>query len=283
MQKNILITGTSTGLGISMAIDAAKAGYKVYASMRNLEKKASLEAAAKQADVSLEIIQLDVQDAVSIHTAVDKIIATDGSIDVLINNAGAGFARSTEQATEEDIQWVMDVNFMGVVRCTKAVMPYMRKRRAGHIITISSVGGLVGQPFNEIYCGAKFAVEGYIESLATYVTPSFGINFTSVEPGGIKTEFANNVMSHIGETGGMLEDEYLPILQKYIGKSQVRSNIAYQTPEEVSAVVMNCMTSQNPPIRVRTSEWAENLCRLKTELDPDGKKQQKEVIDNFLA
>lgn len=283
MQKNILITGTSTGLGISMAIDAAKAGYKVYASMRNLEKKAALETAARQADVSLEILQLDVQDTASINTAVDKIIAADGYIDVLLNNAGAGFVRSTEQATEEDIQWVMDVNFMGVVRCTKAVLPHMRKRRAGHIITISSVGGLVGQPFNEIYCGTKFAVEGYIESLATYVTPSFGINFTSVEPGGIKTEFANNVMSHVGQTGGMLEDEYLPILQKYIGNSQARGDIAYQTSDEVSAVVMNCIASENPPIRVRTSEWAETLCRLKTELDPDGKKQQKEVFDNFLA
>jgi NAD(P)-dependent dehydrogenase (short-subunit alcohol dehydrogenase family) len=82
----------------------------------------------------------------------------------------------------------------------------------GHVLNISSVGGLVGQPFNEIYCAAKFAVEGYTEAMASYITPSFGINFTCVEPGGINTEFAPNVLKHVSKTGGMLEDEYLPIL-----------------------------------------------------------------------
>jgi NAD(P)-dependent dehydrogenase (short-subunit alcohol dehydrogenase family) len=217
MSKIILVTGTSSGLGVSIAVQAARAGHTVYATMRNIEKRAALDAAAREAGVSLNLLTLDVQDTVSVNAAVDTVIAERGRVDVLINNAGAGFVRSTEQASEEDIQWVMDVNFMGVMRCTKAVMPHMRKQRAGHILTISSVGGLVGQPFNEIYCAAKFAVEGYMEAMASYITPSFGINFTSVEPGGISTEFAPNVLKHVAQTGGMLEDEYLPILQKYIG------------------------------------------------------------------
>lgn len=285
MTTTILITGTSTGLGISIAVQAAQAGHKVYATMRNLDKRGALDAAAAAAGVSLEVLTLDVQDMTTITAAVDTIIANDGRIDVLINNAGAGFVRSTEQASMEDIQWVMDINFTGVVRCTKAVIPHMRKQRAGHVIAVSSVGGLVGQPFNEIYCGAKFAVEGYMEALASYVTPNFGINFTTVEPGGISSDFAANILSHVEQTGGMLDDEYLPILQKYVGGAQNRQagSDIYQTPDEVAAVVMECMNAQEPPIRTRTSKWGEAFTRFKTGLDPDGKKAQAMVIKELLS
>ena len=285
MSKTILITGTSTGLGVSLAVQAAQAGDIVYATMRNLAKRETLDAAAKEAGVSLNVLPLDVQDMDTITAAVDQVIADHGRIDVLINNAGAGYVRSTEQATLEDIDWVMDVNFMGVVRCTKAVIGHMRQARSGHVVTVSSVGGLVGQPFNEIYCGAKFGVEGYMEAMASYITPSFGINFTTVEPGGIKSEFAASVLKQVGETGGMLEDEYLPILQRYVGGSQDRQSgetDIYQTADEVAAVVMDCIASDSPPIRKRTSKWGEDFCALKTDLDPDGKKLQAQVIEQFL-
>lgn len=285
MSKVILITGTSTGLGISIAVQAAQAGHTVYATMRNIGKRAALDAAANAAGVSLHVLSLDVQDTASVTAAIEQVVQEQGRIDVLINNAGAGYVRSTEQATEAEIQWVMDVNFMGVMRCTKAAMPHMRKQRSGHIVTISSVGGLVGQPFNEIYCAAKFAVEGYMESMASYITPSFGINFTTVEPGGISTEFAPNVLKHVTETGGMLEDEYLPILQKYIGGASTRQagSDIYQTPEQVAAVVMTCVEAAEPPIRTRTSPWSEDFTSLKTGLDPDGKKLQAKVIAQFLS
>lgn len=285
MSKVTLITGTSTGLGISIAVQAAQAGHKVYATMRNLNKRDALDKAAADAGVSLEVLSLDVQKTETITAAVDTIIKKEGRIDVLINNAGAGYVRSTEQASEEDVQWVMDVNFLGVVRCTKAVMPHMRKQRSGHVLTVSSIGGLVGQPFNEIYCAAKFAVEGFTESLATYITPNFGIHFTAVEPGGIASDFAANVMKHVGETGGMLEDEYLPILQKYIGNAQNRQDGSdiYQTADEVAAIVMQCVAAEEPPIRRRTSKWGEELASLKTDLDPDGKKQRDRVIEQFLS
>lgn len=285
MSKTILITGTSSGLGVSIAVQAALAGHKVYATMRNLDKRGTLDAAAREAGVALNVLPLDVQDSASVEAAVGNVIETAGQVDVLINNAGAGYVRSTEQATEDDINWVMDVNFMGVVRCTKAVIGHMRERRSGHIVTISSVGGLVGQPFNEIYCGAKFGVEGYLEAMASYITPNFGINFTLVEPGGIASEFAANVMKQVEETGGMLDDEYLPILQKYVGGAQTRAagSDIYQTSNEVAAVVMDCVEAENPPIRRRTSKWGEDFCHLKTGLDPDGKKLQRQVIAQFLS
>lgn len=285
MSKITLITGTSTGLGISIAVQAAEAGHKVYATMRNVSKRGALDEAATKAGVMLEVLPLDVQKTETINAAVETIIKKEGRIDVLINNAGAGYVRSTEQASEEDIEWVMDVNFLGVARCTKAVMPYMRKQRSGHVLTVSSVGGLVGQPFNEIYCAAKFAVEGFTESLATYVTPNFGIHFTAVEPGGITSEFAANVLKHVGETGGMLEDEYLPILQKYIGGSENRQGGSdiYQSADEVAAVIMECVAADQPPIRCRTSKWAEEFTSLKTGLDPDGTKQRDRVFAQFLS
>jgi NAD(P)-dependent dehydrogenase (short-subunit alcohol dehydrogenase family) len=283
MPKVILITGTSTGLGVATAVQAAQAGHTVYATMRNTQKRGTLDAATQVAGVSLNVLQLDVQDTGSVNAAVDTVIAEQGRIDVLINNAGMGYVRSLEQAEESDIQKILDINYTGVTRCIKAVMPHMRKARAGHVINISSVGGLVGQPFNEIYCGAKFAVEGLTEAMASYITPAFGIHFTAVEPGGIASEFANTVLKQVEQTGGMLEDEYLPILQKYIAGSQNRQETGiYQTADEVAAIVMKVVGSEQPPVRTRTSEWSEDFSKLKTGLDPDGLKQQSLVAEQFL-
>jgi NAD(P)-dependent dehydrogenase (short-subunit alcohol dehydrogenase family) len=282
MTKVVLVTGTSTGLGLGIAILAAQRGHVVYATMRDLRKTGPLQDSAMALGVKVNILHMDVQDSASVNAAVATVIAAEGRIDVLINNAGAGFVRTTEQATEADVQWIMDVNFMGVMRATKAVLPHMRAARSGRVINISSVGGLVGQPFNEIYCAAKFAVEGYTESLACYVTPHFGVHFTAVEPGGIKSEFAASAFRHLTETGGMLQDEYLPILQTYIAGFQQRGTSTSQTSDEVAKVVLDVMEMPDPPVRVRTSEWAEEFCKLKTGMDPDGKQQRQMVFDRFL-
>jgi len=284
MSKIILVTGTSMGLGISIAVQAAKAGHIVYATMRNLAKREELDLAAKTAGVVVNVMALDVQSPETIAAAVEQIIQEHGRIDTLVNNAGSGFVRNIEQAGDAEIQQVMDVNFMGVVRCTRAVLPQMRAKKSGHVINISSVGGLVGQPFNEIYCGAKFAVEGFTEALASYVTPGFGINFTTIEPGGIATEFSSNVLKQVAETGGMLDDDYLPLLQKYVGGSQNRQDGSdiYQTADQVAEIVMKVIDAENPPLRTRTSAWSEEFTKLKTGLDPDGQKQRDLVVESFL-
>ena len=193
MKQNILITGTSTGVGLESAVLFARNGYKVYATMRDLTKSGALEEQILAENLDIEILELDVTKTQTIEAAVNAIIEKDAKIDILLNNGGAGFAKTTEQATEKEIEWVTNVNYYGVVRCTKVVLPYMRKQKSGKIISISSVGGLVGQPFNELYCGAKFAVEGFIESLATYVS-EFNIKFSLIEPGGIATEFFNSAV-----------------------------------------------------------------------------------------
>ncbi len=285
-KKVAVVTGTSTGLGLHVAVLLAKQGITTIATMRNLDKQDALleEAAAQQ--VSIRVKQLDVQDSQSVERCFAEILSEEGAIDLLINNAGAGFVRTTEQATEADMEWVMDVNFKGVVRCIKAVLPHMRERRTGHIINITSVGGLVGQPFNEFYCAAKFAVEGYTEALASYVQPAFNVKFSMIEPGGIATEFVSNVMGKVQTTGGIPDDAYKPVLDLYMGGIRARAAMgetrSYQTPQEVAAVVLDCVNRENPPLRMRTSAWAEKFTEFKTAADPDGGKQQAMVVSTFL-
>ncbi len=285
-KKVAVVTGTSTGLGLHVAVMLAKQGFTTIATMRNLDKQdALLEEAAVQ-QVSIRVKQLDVQDSLSVERCFAEILSEEGAIDLLINNAGAGFVRTTEQATEADMEWVMDVNFKGVVRCIKAVLPHMRERRTGHIINITSVGGLVGQPFNEFYCAAKFAVEGYTEALASYVQPAFNVKFSMIEPGGIATEFVSNVMGKVQTSGGIPDDAYKPVLDLYMGGIRARAAMgetrSYQTPQEVAAVVLDCVNRENPPLRMRTSAWAEKFTEFKTAADPDGSKQQAMVVSTFL-
>ncbi len=287
MKKNILITGTSTGVGYESAILLARNGYKVYATMRNLGKANNLKQAIEQENLDIEILQLDVTQNDSIQQAVQTVIDKDGKIDILLNNAGAGFAKTIEQASQEEIDWVTDVNYTGVIRTTKAVLPYMRKERAGHIINVTSVGGLVGQPFNELYCGAKFAVEGFTEALATYVSEPFNIQLTLVEPGGIATEFLNNAVAKtVSKEGEFASGEYAPIFQKYMEGIQNRSGSEevspYQTGKEVAEVILQVAQSENPPLRIRTSAWAENFTKLKTQADPDGSGIVDQVKRDYL-
>jgi NAD(P)-dependent dehydrogenase (short-subunit alcohol dehydrogenase family) len=283
MQKQIaLITGTSTGLGLALSEQLAKASWKVYATMRNIEKGTAIVDLQK-AGLDIELLSLDVQSQQSVDDVVKTIIDQEGQIDLLINNAGIGFIKTTEQVTEEEYKNVFDINTFGQIRCTKAVLPYMREKKQGRIVSISSVGGLVGQPLNEIYCASKFALEGYYESLATYVTPYFGVEFMIVEPGGISSEFANNVLSKLENEGGFPKGEYEQVLHDYLGSRTHRTEGVFQTSSEVAEVVLAQLNASELPLRVRTSPWGEDLCRYKTEADPTGLLQTKAVVTSMLG
>ncbi|MBU3027631.1 SDR family oxidoreductase [Zobellia galactanivorans] len=286
MKRVVLITGTSSGVGFESSLLFAEKGYKVYASMRNLKKADRLKEKIEEGNLDVDILELDVTKVDSIKAAVDTIIGKEGRIDVLINNAGAGFAKAVEQASEEEIRWVTEVNYLGTVFCTQAVLPHMRKQRSGQIINLSSVGGLVGQPFNELYCAAKFAVEGFAEGLAAYVTDAFNIKISNVEPGGISTEFMNSAVEKTAVDGKLASGEYLPIFERYLAGNQQRAaesvEQVYQTGREVAEVVLDVAENENPPMRIRTSEWAQNLCELKTKADPDGTKLVDQIKRSFL-
>ncbi len=287
MNKKIaVITGTSSGLGLELALLLAKHDYYVYATMRNLDKQDVLLNRAKSESIidNIEVVQLDVTNDTSIAKCFNKIIEKSGQVNLLVNNAGAGFIRSVEQSTLDEINWVNETNYMSVVKCVKAVIPQMRQQQSGHIINISSVGGLIGQPFNELYCGAKFAVEGFTEAMASYMTKGFNINFTLIEPGGIRSEFVKSALNNIEVTGGIYDDEYKSLLNSYIGNAATRVDAsAYQTPAEVAKIILEqAINPQVIPLRIRTSEWSENLCKIKTSNDPDGLKLRKYVETKFI-
>jgi NAD(P)-dependent dehydrogenase (short-subunit alcohol dehydrogenase family) len=179
------ITGASTGFGRLLAEDVLKSGGKVIATARNRSQIADLE---QQFPKNAKALALDVTDAGQIDSAVTQAFAQFGQVDVLVNNAGYGLAGSIEEATEEEFRPVFETNVFGLIRVTRAFLPYLRKQRSGHILNLSSIGGLIGLPGWGYYHASKFAVEGFSEALAAELAP-LGIHVTVIEPGPFRTDF----------------------------------------------------------------------------------------------
>ena len=263
----LLVTGSSSGIGLSSAVLAARSGYRVVATMRDLGKDGPLRAAATEAGVDLDIRALDVTSADSIASCVEGVLADHGRLDALVNNAGAGYLGTVELSPLDDIRQVMEVNFFGVVAMTKAAMPHLRAA-GGRLITVSSVGGAVGQPFNEAYCAAKFAVEGFLESLAP-VASAVGVTVAVIEPGPVATEFVNNVSVDVGALFASA-GPYEPALQSYINRVMSQfSGENLQTPEQVAELVVEALTAESPSFRIQTSPWAVEFVSTKLN-DLDG-------------
>lgn len=265
MEKIIAITGASSGIGLATALRFIEAGWIVYAGTRHVERDQN-----KYADqLNLHFIEMEVTKQESLERAFDVIKRQHGYLDVLFCNAGFGLLRSLSQANFEEIQSVFDTNVYGVMHTIRAGLPLLRKANAGHLIATTSVGGLVGQPMNEIYCASKFAVEGLLESLATYYKPTFNIDVTLLEPGAIATEFNKSVFAHIESTGGLPDDEYKPIYDTLIENFSKR-NSTPQTSESVAEVVYELVNMEIKPLRMRTSDAAEAFVRYKVVKDPTG-------------
>ena len=265
MHKIICITGASTGIGLATALTFAKNDWIVYAGTRNVERDQTLYADQS----NLNFVEMDVTQPDTLQRVIDTIENEHGRLDVLFCNAGFGYLRSLAQAPMEDIHKVFDTNVYGVMQTIKTALPLMRKTGYGHIVATSSVGGLVGQPMNEIYCASKFALEGLIESLATYYKPFFNIDVTLLEPGAIATEFNKTVMNHVTSTGGILEDEYKEIINAYTS-TFLKRNVEPQTADSVAQVMWDLVHMETKPVRIRTSQRAEDFTSLKVSTDPTG-------------
>ncbi len=259
--KTALITGTSTGIGLSTAIIMAKAGFAVTATMRDTAKADALMERAMSEGLSLEVHALDVTDAASIKQSVDTILKKHGRLDVLVNNAGAGHVGTTEQVSMEELQRVMDVNFYGVWRTTQTVLPAMREARSGRIISISSIGGIIGQPFNDAYCAAKFALEGMMESL-TPVVAHFGIGVSVIEPGPVRTAFVENV-GGMGNMANPTSNPYRIPLEAYLRVVNASFGQAGQTGDDIAGVILEAATAETPHFRYQTSEMVQSRLAMK--------------------
>ena len=193
--KIAVITGSSSGIGLLTTIEMAKAGYQVVATMRDLGRRSHLdEAMPPELKNKVDVRRLDVTEFDSIPGVVNAIVHDHGRIDVLVNNAGFAVGGFAEDVRLEELRKQLETNFFGHVAMTKAVLPVMRSQRSGHVIMVSSILGVIGQPVASSYCASKFALEGWTEA-ARIEMGSLGVKLVLVEPGAFKTDiWTRNVM-----------------------------------------------------------------------------------------
>ncbi|MFJ3394835.1 SDR family oxidoreductase [Leifsonia aquatica] len=260
-----LVTGTSTGIGLETAVALARGGWDVVTTVRDVSRADRLRDAATAAGVSLDIRALDVTDGAASTALVEQVAAERGRLDALVNNAGAAALGTAETMGIDRVRAAMEVNFFGVVQLTQAALPALRAS-GGRVVTVSSVGGIIGQPFNDAYCAAKFAVEGFMESLHP-VAAAQGVAVIVVEPGAVASEFVANATE--GRDAALADaGPYAPQLAAYLERT-AGAFAAAQQPAEVAAVIERVLTEAEPPFRVQTSDAARAFVGIKL-ADLDG-------------
>ena len=262
----VVITGASAGIGLSAARQFAAAGDRVVAGVRHIGRADAVRAAAAEHGVEIDVVEMDVCDDDSVAGAIGEIEGRHGQIDVLVANAGVGSLGTLEELELDDFRAAMEVNFYGVARATKAVLPSMRSRRAGRIIAVTSVGGAMGQPFTDAYCAAKFAVEGLFESLRP-VMARFDVHVSIVEPGPVASDFHDKSStprrSHCAEG-----DPYAALRARHA--CVMAAGAARRQPvEEAARVILDVAAALRPRLRYQTSRFTERLVGFKL-ADLDG-------------
>ncbi len=237
--RTIVITGASSGIGKATARLFADKGWNVVATMRNPAAEKDLRETAK-----LKLAALDVQDPASPRAAVAAAIDAFGRIDVWLNNAGYGAFGPVEAGTREQIQRQFDVNFFGLIACVQAIAPHFRANKAGVLINVSTIGGLMTIPSYGVYNASKFAVEGLSEGL-WYELGTFGVKVKLIEPGAIKTEFGGRSMD-------AWDLSTLPDYADFMAKVKAaRANYVKNSsaPELVAGVIYEAATDPSDTLR----------------------------------
>lgn len=259
-----VITGASSGIGLATTRALASAGWHVVATARNPGRAEALNAvAAELSDV--EVRRLDVTDDASVTACIDSVLADLGQIDLLVNNAGAGHRGTLEQLSLAEIKDSLDLNFLGVVRVTKAILPTMRAARSGHIITVTSTNGVIALPFSDAYNAGKFAVEGLMESLAA-VMREFGVRVSVLEPGPVQTAFFTSVGGHVDDIAA--NDPYGELINRFNSRISALG-AAGQPASEVADVICQIAADPAPALRHQSSDQARGLVGQKL-VDPTG-------------
>jgi NAD(P)-dependent dehydrogenase (short-subunit alcohol dehydrogenase family) len=252
--KTALVTGASSGIGEATAERLAIAGYKVYGTSRR---------AANARRRSFELLPLDVTSDDSVEAAVREVLRAEGRIDLLVNNAGFGIApAAAEESSMEQARSIFETNFFGIVRMTRAVVPHMRRQRAGRIINISSVLGFLPMPYAALYAATKHAVEGYSESL-DHELRTRGIRVSVIEPAYTKTQFGANFV----EPDSKL-DEYREI-RASLGRTLTEVMAAADDPGVVADAVLKAASAARPKLRYTAGGLAGRL-RLLRRFAPAG-------------
>lgn len=237
--KVLLITGVSSGFGRALAQEALAVGHKVIGTVRSAQAQHDFESLSANAAFGRV---LDVTDFESIDRVVAEIEASVGPIDVLINNAGYGHEGTLEESPLSEMRRQFDVNVFGAVALMKAVLPFMRKRRRGHILNITSMGGYITMPGIAYYCGSKFALEGISEALGKEVRP-FGIAVTAVAPGSFRTDWAGRSMARTPRSISDYDDIFDPIRKTREEKSGKQPG----DPVKAARAMLSAIAADRPP------------------------------------
>lgn len=240
MQKTWIITGSARGLGRAVLTAVLESGDYVLATARDVAQLADLKALYGD---RLEPFALDVTDEARTAEAATAAIAAFGRIDVLVNNAGYGHFEAFEQKSPTDFRAEVETNLFGVVNMTRAVLPFMRENRAGHILNVSSVGGRVGTPGLAAYQAAKWAVGGFTEVLRGEVAP-LGIRIVSLEPGGMRTDWAETA-GH-ADAGAVLPD-YAETVGATLARIRAYAGNEVGDPARIAQVILALSRREEVP------------------------------------
>jgi NAD(P)-dependent dehydrogenase (short-subunit alcohol dehydrogenase family) len=242
----VLVTGASAGIGLATAGRLAAAGWTVVgASRRGTGKPPAWNG-----------IVMDVDDDESVERGIAAVISEHGHIDALVAGAGWGLAGAVEQTPISDARAQLETNFFGAVRTVKAVLGPMRRKGGGRIVLVSSLGGVIGLPFQAYYSASKFAMEGYGEALAYEVAP-FGIHVTLVQPGNIRTDFTKSRRDvEVVLADGDATDPYAHAVSKAVGLME-RDEAGGAPPEAVAATIQRVLEARRPPRRVSVGKLGE--------------------------
>ena len=245
-----VVTGSSSGIGFETSLLLAKNGFFTYATMRNLDKSNKIIDLKLKEKLPLEVLELDVTDDKSVKEAIEKIANEQGTVDVLVNNAGYALVGPLEELSIQEFKEQFETNVFGAIRVTQAVLPIMRKQRHGTIVNISSIAGRIGFPLTSAYVSSKFALEGLSESMA-YEIDQFGTKVVLIEPGVIKTNFDHNLK--LGKKVSTTNDRnspYADITEKRIAGFKPRFENGLPAIE-VAKVILKAITSKNVPSESR--------------------------------
>ena len=240
-KKVWFITGAGRGMGIEFAKAALATGYQVVATGRNTKRLAEVLGD----DENLLIVKLDITDPTDAVAAVKSAVDRFGRIDVVVNNAGNFYGGFFEELTPQQIERQINTNLIGPMNVTRAVLPLMRKNRSGHIISISSLAGLVGFEYNAAYCASKFGLEGFMESLHQDVAP-YGIKTTIVEPGFFRTEFLEPESTFLAEPS---IDDYAERNAQYHAFWKDKNGKQEGDPVKLAKALITIVNQEEPPSR----------------------------------
>lgn len=257
------VTGASRGLGRAFTEAALDTGDQVVATARRPEALDALR--ARHVD-RLTVLPLDVTDRDAVRATVARAIAAYGHLDVVVNNAGRGLVGAVEEVTEDDVRDAIDTNFLGALWVTQAVLPHLRQRRSGHVVQVSTVGGVGTMPLLGLYNAAKWALEGFSEALAQEVAP-FGVRVTIAEPGGFATDWAWSSMRF-----APCASAYDRVREAVFGTNDVPWDVSKQAaapgegrPADAARALVEHVRRPDGPLRLLVGDDAPRLVRIALE------------------